>query len=224
MHFSHMNNGSGSKLTKIAIVTALHLAVGVALVKNMNHVNISKLIDEQIDVVFVPKKIVEPPPLPPEPPKQVQKTVTPPKPVIAPPPEVPIDPVPDQPTITAKFEANPVPADPGPSTPPEPAAKPAAQSSGGMRTAVLADAAGCAKPDYPARAARNNEMGTVSLALLVGADGRVADSRIQKSSGSRELDRAAISALSMCKFKPATNGGVPEQGWAQIAYVWTLES
>ena len=54
-------------------------------------------------------------------------------------------------------------------------------------------------------------------------DGRVQDSRIQSSSGSRELDRAAVNALSLCKFQPAMNGGTAEAGWAQLAYVWTLE-
>jgi protein TonB len=63
----------------------------------------------------------------------------------------------------------------------------------------------------------------VTLALLVGTDGRVTSSRVQTSSGSRELDRAAVNALSLCQFKPAMNNGVPEAGWAQIAYVWSLE-
>jgi protein TonB len=88
---------------------------------------------------------------------------------------------------------------------------------------VLADASGCAKPEYPLSAARNGETGTVTLALLVGTDGRVTGSRVQKSSGSRDLDRAAVNALSLCQFKPAMHDGLPEAGWAQIAYVWSLE-
>jgi protein TonB len=51
----------------------------------------------------------------------------------------------------------------------------------------------------------------------------VAGSRVQISSGSRELDKAAVAALSMCKFKPATNAGVAEQAWARIAYVRKLD-
>ncbi len=221
MHFSQDHSGKGNKFGKIAIVTALHLVVGAALVKNMSHVSISPLIEDPVDVVFVKDKIVPPPP-PPEPPAQVQKAVLPPRPVIAPPPAV-MPATTTEPTISATIEANPIPVEAGPSTPVLPPARPVIDS-GAMRTAVLADASGCGKPDYPARAARNGETGTVALALLVGADGRVADARIQSSSGSRELDRAAIAALSSCQFKPATQGGVPEQGWARIAYVWTLES
>jgi protein TonB len=81
----------------------------------------------------------------------------------------------------------------------------------------------CGMPEYPAKALRNGETGTVSLALLIRTDGQVASSRIQGSSGSRELDRAAQEALSLCNFKPATNNGVPEQAWAQLAYVWKLD-
>ncbi len=119
--------------------------------------------------------------------------------------------------------AEPAPAaDPGPATPEAPpAAAPA--SEGKIFSAALANADDCAKPDYPARAARNGETGTVSLALLIGTDGRVTDSKVQRSSGSRELDKAAQAALSLCKFKPAMEGGVAQPAWGQIAYVWTLD-
>jgi protein TonB len=88
---------------------------------------------------------------------------------------------------------------------------------------VLADANGCATPAYPANAARQGQSGTVTLALLVGADGKVTSSRVQHSSGFRDLDKAAVNALSLCKFKPAMNNGTAEAGWAQIAYVWKLD-
>ncbi|HEY0065332.1 MAG TPA: TonB family protein [Telluria sp.] len=90
-------------------------------------------------------------------------------------------------------------------------------------TAALANAKDCVLPDYPATAARNGYTGTVSLALLIGTNGEVSDSRVQKSSGYRELDRAAVAALRMCKFKPATSNGVAEPAWGQIAYVWRLD-
>jgi protein TonB len=92
-----------------------------------------------------------------------------------------------------------------------------------MHTAVFADANGCALPNYPVNAARNGETGTTTLALLVGTDGRVSSARVQQSSGSRDLDRAALNALSLCKFKPATSNGAAEAGWAQLAYVWKLD-
>jgi protein TonB len=214
-----MNSNRGSKATKIAAVAGFHILVGALFVHSLNarHITLPKM-PEELVVMFTPEA---PPPPPPEPPKPMPK-VAPPQ-IVAPPVEVQVQQPPPPDTVTAAVTADPAPA--APTATPQPEGPPTAptENTGKMRTAVLADANGCAKPDYPAKAMRNGEAGTVTLALLVGTDGRVADSRVQKSSGSRELDKAAVSALSMCKFKPATNGGAAEQAWAQIAYVWTLD-
>lgn len=220
MHFSHMNSHGASKVTKIAAVAGFHILVGALFVHSLNarHITMPKMAEELV-VMFTPE--APPPPPPPEPPKPMPK-VAPPQ-IVAPPVEVKVQQPPPPDNVTAAVATDPAP--PAPTATPQPEGPPtsAPDSSGKMHTAVLADANGCAKPDYPAKAMRNGETGTVTLALLVGTDGRVAGSRVQKSSGSRELDKAAISALSMCKFKPATNGGAAEQAWAQIAYVWTLD-
>lgn len=219
MHFSDTAKNNSSKLTKIAIVGALHVAVGAALVHNMNSKSF-KMPELPAELVMFTPEAPPPPPPPPEPPQEVKpKTVAPPK-VVAPPVEVEVPQTQESPVV-ATVEADPVPADPGPVAPEAPPAAPSA-NPGSMRTAALADANGCAKPDYPARAARNGDVGTVALALLIGTDGRVTDARVQKSSGSRELDSAAKAALSLCQFKPAMNNGVAEPAWGKIAYVWTL--
>jgi protein TonB len=221
MHFSHQHIGNGSKFSKMAIVTVLHIAVGAALIHNMNRVH---PVSEADPGPLLVEPVQETPVKPPDPPKPFEQQILPPPTLTIPKVEVDVMPPPN-PVLSATVVDKPVPQVIDPvrqvvtDTPPVPA-RPA---STGIRSAVLADAAGCVKPDYPARAARIGETGTVSLALLVGVDGRVSDARVEKSSGSRDLDRAAVSALSMCKFKPATNGGVAEPAWAQIAYVWTLD-
>jgi len=220
MHFSQRHDGAGGKAGKFALVAGLHVlvAVGVINVMNAKSISLPAMFDETM-VWMQPE--VPPPSPPPEPPKPQVKTAPP--EVVVPKVEVDVAAPPPEPTVQASTEPAPEPAPPMQSeAPPAPSAQPSA-NSGQMRSAVLADANGCAKPDYPVRAARNGETGTVTLALLVGADGRVQDSRIQSSSGSRDLDRAAVNALSMCKFQPAMNGGTAEAGWAQLAYVWTLE-
>ncbi|TFW20852.1 energy transducer TonB [Massilia arenosa] len=78
------------------------------------------------------------------------------------------------------------------------------------------------KAEYPKTALMNEEQGTVSASFLVGPDGSVADSKVEKSSGSKTLDKATIKALSACKFKPGTKDGAPAQTWAKIDYVWKL--
>jgi protein TonB len=220
MHFSHMNQGSRTKATKFALVAGFHIAVGALFVHSLNarHITMPKM-PEELVVMFTPEP--PPPPPPPEPPKPMPK-VAPPQ-IVAPPPEVEVQQPPPPDVVTAAVTPDPAPQQPTATPQPEAPPATAPTDSGKMHTAVLADANGCAKPDYPAKAMRNGESGTVTLALLVGTDGRVAGSRVQSSSGSRELDKAAVAALSMCKFKPATNGGAAEQAWAQIAYVWTLD-
>lgn len=221
MHFSHLNDGTGGKAGKLAVVAGLHalVAMGVINVMNSKAITLPALLEDQL--VWIEPQ--QPPPPPPTPPKPQPRTAPP--EIVVPKTEVELpEPPPVEQTVQATTETQPMPAEPTQNTQADvQPTQASSDNSGQMRTAVLADANGCAKPDYPARAARNGETGTVTLALLVGANGRVQDARIQSSSGSRDLDRAALNALSMCQFKPAMNNGVPEAGWGQIAYVWTLE-
>ena len=221
MHFSHMHPDSGSKAGKFALVAGLHALIAVGVVNMMNNKVISMPSLPEDLTVFMTPESVKPPPPPPEPPKPMPR-VAPPEVVV---PKVEVDvppPVIENPVQTTTEVAPPQPPQPAQA---EVAPQPATPSTntGAMRTAVLADAGSCATPAYPAAAARNGDTGTTTLALLVGTDGRVTSAKVQGSSGSRDLDRAAVSALSLCRFKPAMNNGVAEAGWAQIAYVWSLE-
>jgi len=84
------------------------------------------------------------------------------------------------------------------------------------------DAKNC-KAEYPKASLMNEEQGTVSMSFLVKADGTVADSKVDKSSGFKNLDKAAIKALSACKFKPGTKDGVPAETWTKVDYAWKLD-
>ena len=64
-------------------------------------------------------------------------------------------------------------------------------------------------PKYPAAALRRNEGGTVLLRVIVGSDGTPTDIDVAQRSGSRELDRAALSAVRKWQFSPATRNGRP---------------
>ena len=92
-----------------------------------------------------------------------------------------------------------------------------------MRTPAVVNAANCAKPEYPSASRRLEEEGTVSLRFLVGTDGKVIESEVEKTSGYKRLDEAARAALSRCQFRAATVDGKPEQGWATMKYTWRLE-
>ncbi|MFC5551348.1 energy transducer TonB [Massilia aerilata] len=223
MHFSYANPGSGSKTGKFMLVAGLHVVLGTLFVHSMNtrHISLSSL-PEQVLVMIEPEHVQPPPP--PDPPKPVQQQMAPPE-IVVPKVEVEVAPPPVPPQIQAavQTEAQPRPSVPAqPAVEGSPATKPGA-NTGQMHSAVFADASGCALPDYPSSAARNGETGTTTLALLVGVDGRVSSARVDQSSGSRVLDRAALNALSLCKFKPAMSNGAPQAGWAQLAYVWKLD-
>ncbi|SDH05105.1 MULTISPECIES: energy transducer TonB [unclassified Duganella] len=84
------------------------------------------------------------------------------------------------------------------------------------------DAKTC-KAEYPKASLMNEEQGTVSMSFLVKADGSVADSKVDKSSGFKNLDKAAIKALSACKFKPGTKDGAPAETWTKVDYAWKLD-
>lgn len=222
MHFSATHPGNGGKAGKFALVAGLHalIAVGVVNMMNTKVLSLPNLPDD-LTVFTTPEPPA--PPLPPPDPPTPMPQVAPPE-IVVPKIEVDITPPPlDNPVrTTTKIDPTPQPAQPAQTAAP---AQPAAASSNGgaMRSIALAEASGCATPAYPVRAARNQESGTVVLALLIGTDGRVANARVQKSSGSRDLDKAALNALSLCHFKPGMHNGVPEAGWGQIAFDWRLE-
>src|SRR3954464_16061223 len=77
------------------------------------------------------------------------------------------------------------------------------------------DAKNC-KAEYPKASLMNEEQGTVSMSFLVKPDGSVADSKVDKSSGFKNLDKAAVKALSACKFKPGTKDGAPAETWTKV--------
>jgi protein TonB len=84
------------------------------------------------------------------------------------------------------------------------------------------DAKNC-KAEYPKASLINEEQGTVSMSFLVNPDGTVADSTLEKTSGFKNLDKAAMKAIAACKFKPGTKDGAPAQTWAKVDYAWKLD-
>ncbi|HEX8603279.1 MAG TPA: energy transducer TonB, partial [Pseudoduganella sp.] len=79
------------------------------------------------------------------------------------------------------------------------------------------------KADYPKASLMNEEQGTVSMSFLVSPGGDVKDSKLDKSSGFKNLDKAAIKSLSACKFKPGSKDGSPAETWAKVDYAWKLD-
>lgn len=72
----------------------------------------------------------------------------------------------------------------------------------------------CAAPAYP----KPDKEGGTTVALLIGQDGKLKESKLTESSGSAGWDEAVLAALSACGFSPRTIDGepVPEATWMTI--------
>lgn len=202
---------SGRRVTGLVVVVLFHALLVYGLVNGLAR--------KIVDVVRQPleTKIIEeakPPPDKPPPP--------PPPRLVAPPP--PFIPLPDvqvqlppslrQNTISAVTNIRPT----------APVAPVVRQQAAPVRTtAAVVNARDCEKPEYPSASLRAEETGVVRLAFLIDIDGKVLESKVEKSTGYRRLDEAARSALGLCKFKPATTDGKPEKSWARIEYEWKIE-
>ena len=190
---------SSRRLTGLVAVVAFHVVLVYALVHGLAR-KIVEVVRAPLETKIIEEIKAPPPDKPPPPPPP--KLAMPPPPYI-PPPEVTVQaPVVLAPTITAVTSVK----------PPEE-----------YRTPAVVDANTCEKPAYPPAARRANETGIVRLTFLIDVDGKVLDSKVERTSGSRRLDEAARAGLSLCRFKPATLNGRPERTWGRIDYVWKLE-
>jgi len=88
--------------------------------------------------------------------------------------------------------------------------------------AITADLSSCPKPVWPQESLRREETGAVILAFLIGLDGTVLESKVDKSSGHPLLDLAARDGLQKCRFTPPAQVGRSVPQWTRMQYVWTL--
>lgn len=86
---------------------------------------------------------------------------------------------------------------------------------------------GCKFPEYPVAARRTEATGRTRISLHIGADSRVIDGEVTKSSGSspahKMLDAVALFSIMQCRFEPARQRDQPLDAWTEIEYVWKLE-
>ncbi len=210
-------------LIGLTAVVVLHGLLFWAINSGLAH-KFVKVIKGPVEAVLLEETKPEIPPPPPPPPP---KNLPPPPPAYVPPVDIQVaspppvnaiaavsnTPQPVAPPSPLPVQMNAPPALPAPPAPPAPP----------VQTAAVINASGCEKPEYPNASKRLEEEGTVQLKFLVGVDGRVLESAVEKSSGFRRLDEAARAGLSKCQFKPGTIDGRPQQSWASMKYTWRLE-
>lgn len=217
MNFSHEKE-PGKNFTGIAIVIVLHVIVAYGIINGLGKRMITKM-QEAVETKII--EDVKPPPPPETPPPPPPPEMKAPPPPFIPPVEVQVQqPPPQQNTIAVSSQAKPATTELQRTPPATPAP---ARPAGPSKTAAVVNFDTCAKPEYPKSSLRNEETGTSTISFLIAVDGTVKESRIQKSSGFRDLDKAAVAALSKCRFKPATENGQPVETWSPVAYVWNLD-
>ncbi|MBF7687226.1 energy transducer TonB [Acinetobacter rathckeae] len=240
MNFSQDGKARSTKrFIGIGIVVLLHGVLIYALVTGLDK-PITKPVEPPVEMQII--QPVKPPP-PPKPiiqpkeePKPVKEKVVPkpdpkptPKPV--PPKPAPFVPKPqvappvqaDAPKVTTQSEEKAPPSPPVKEVTATPA-PPAPEKPKGETKGVSGSAsASCPTPQYPQEALANEEQGTVKLELDVGADGHVANAKVAKSSGSRNLDKATVSAYKKCVFAPAMKDGAAVAGSISLEYTFKLD-
>jgi protein TonB len=198
---------SGRRLTALAAVGVFHVLLVYALVHGLAR-KIVEVVRAPLETKII-EEVRRPPPEQPPPTPPPPKLATPPPPFI-PPPEVQIQvPVQLPPTITAVVAT----------PPPVPIPPPAVPVPAVIGTPARAN---CDTPPYPAAARRAGETGVARLNLLINTDGRILESKLVRSSGSKRLDEAAREGLSGCKPKPAIVDGKPERSWVIVDFRFSL--
>ncbi len=238
---TYLQTRSKRKPWGLVVVVLLHLLAFWAIQAGLAR-DISRQLPQVVQAILLqetpspPLPKIEPTPIPLPPPPKPQPT-PPPPPTVTPAPPPPVAapspaPAAQVPQVevavapsTAPKQAITAVASSAPQATPASTASPAAPSRPAppVRTPASVSAAQCEKPEYPSASRRMEEEGTVSLRFLVGVDGKVIQSEIEKSSGFKRLDEAARAGLSKCRFQPAMVDGKPEQAWASMKYAWRLE-
>ena len=134
------------------------------------------------------------------------------------PEDLPTDPVADgAPEKNPESEMNPPPmAENSETTHDTPAAE--------ERAAVVSDPIALNRivPVYPRSARRKGHEGVVTVAISVAENGVVAYAEVVSSSGYKELDEAALSAVRSARFAPATSDGVSVRGELRLTFDFRL--
>lgn len=73
------------------------------------------------------------------------------------------------------------------------------------------------QPEYPVSARRAGKQGTTSMLLLVNEEGRVVKAVVERSSGHRELDQAALDGARRWQFTAPTLDAKPHCAWGRFA-------
>ena len=220
IHRIPQSRSSAMRYVGGAFVGALHVvaiwAIANGLAIRLVH-DVPKLIETKI--IEQPPKPKERPPAAPK----VQMQAPPKIQTFVPPPDIKIETPPPPPAAIQQVQK----ITPARVTPPQqsapvttPAPPPAVPD-----TEAVGIASTHTTPPYPPVAHRLGKEGTVMLHISISATGDVTDASVATSSGTDELDQAAIEWVkSHWRYKPAIHSGQPVASTAKVAVQFTLKN
>ena len=222
MNYAEQQRDPGKHAVGIGIVIVLHILLGWALINGLARTMI-EVIKGPIETKIIEE--AKPPPPPPENLPPPPKFALPP-PSFVPPPEVVVNPPPTPAATITVTPVAPPPAPPVVIAPVAPAPAPPAPPRSAP-VAAITSVTDC-KPDYPVAALKEEATGTTRIRFTIDASGKMTGAEVLRSAGSsrahKALDRAAVSALSECKFRPGRDeNGKAVGAFADVDYVWKLE-
>ena len=109
--------------------------------------------------------------------------------------------------------------DPGPTILPQPQAEPAFRQA-----AMDPRAMGRFQPPYPSAMVRAEIEGSVTVKVLIGADGRVKAIEPVSATNIAFLETTRDHALRAWRFQPATRNGIAVESWRTMTVKFQLES
>jgi protein TonB len=188
---------SPKRLTSIALVGALHIALIYAIVTGLAQRFVKHL------PPVLQATIVDTAP-------QEKQEIVPPKPKM----EQPTDPTLTPPDIVIDTQSA---APPVPEAPQVATAPPVTASASSINSSHTT-------PPYPDAERRNGIQGTVRLHIFVNAEGRVSNATVVASSGNAELDSNAVAwVIAHWKYKPALASGVAVASETDANVVYDLK-
>jgi protein TonB len=197
---------AGSRGFSLAVVAAIHVGLGFALIAGLKSGMLDKLPEELKAEVVQPKDVAKPPPPPPP-------DLAKPPPPFVPPPEINItNDAPNNNAIQAVQQTTPTP--PPPPAPPQPAPT---QLTAIARTHTL--------PPYPDLSRKLSEQGSVVLEVTIDTGGNCTDATVQTSSGSQRLDDAAVQWVkARWRWNPPTTNGQPSSARTLVKVTFNLKN
>ncbi len=189
-----------ASLSSLLLVIGLHAGILAAVVMARTEPKPIEVVVPTIQGAIVMAAPEEPsPPPPPEPPPP-----PPPEPKPVPKPK----PLPKAPPSERAVKAPEPPQPPPVETPAEPQKPAEPQPAPVLPPNADASELNNPAPGYPDISRRLGEKGTVTLEILVKADGSVGEVKIKESSGFKRLDMAAVNAIKRWRFIPASQAGI----------------